>query len=338
MKKSILSLVALLIATMSYAQTAENPSAQTIETPVCYAYLPIQKFTLKYKFSYYEEKFYTNFRFIQGSDNVFRAGDKIIFRTEEERQITYSVKESQLAEATSGYIPFETSYEELTYMQKGICEISFVRDGKRFIFEPINDKYADTKRTVKNIASASYELEYRKNQNRIENELYKSNWCIQERKKQLMKFGIAPKLYNRIYLGYSPTNGGYDFMNIGYTGGLRLGEQKKVTPYLQFGAQFDWEVATDYKSELSISLPIDISWRCYLGQSNVAVSPFAGAIFRFNPRHSSEDGMLFQPGFEIGANLDYKRFYCGVLYHMEFFTREGLGHTRGLAVRVGCNF
>ena len=163
MKKSILSLVALLIATMSYAQTAENPSAQTIETPVCYAYLPIQKFTLKYKFSYCEDKFYTNLRFIKGSDNIFRAGDKIIFRTKEKQQVTYSLKESQLAEPISEYIPFETSYEELAYIQKGICEIMFVRDGKRFILEPINDKFAETKKNVKKLSVTANELEYQRN-------------------------------------------------------------------------------------------------------------------------------------------------------------------------------
>lgn len=331
-------MVALVMATMIYAQKAENISAQAIETPVCYAYLPGQKFTLKYKFSYGGEQFYTNLRFIKGSDNVFQAGDKIIFKTQNENEITYSVVEAQLEGAASGYIPFETSAEDLKNIQKGISEISFVRDGKRFSLEPIYDKYADTKRSANKIVPAAYKLEYRRNQEKIENELYKIEKARKEIKKQMMELGVAPKFYNRIYLGYSPTNDGCDFMNIGYTGGIRLGKQKKLTPYLQFGAQFDWEIAPNDKSELSISLPIDISLRYYVGQSNVAISPFAGAIFKVNPRHSTEDGMLLQPGFEIGANLDYKRFYCGVLYHMEFFTREGLGHTRGLALRVGCNF
>ncbi|MBO4661905.1 MAG: hypothetical protein J5630_04305 [Bacteroidaceae bacterium] len=325
MKKLIISLVALVMATMLYAQNAENISSQAIETPVSYAYLPGQKFTLKYKFSYDGEQFYTNLRFIKGSDNVFQAGDKIIFKTTEEKEVIFSVVESQLEKNASDYIPFETSAEELFNMQKGILDITFVRDGKRYSLEPINDKYADTKNNIKKITAAANELEYQRSLTK------KSNNAAGELKT------IAPKFYNRIYLGYSPTNDGCDFLNIGYTGGIRLAKSKN-TPYLQFGAQFDWEVAPNDKSELSISLPIDISWRCYVGQSNVAISPFAGAIFRINPRHSTEDGMLLQPGFEIGANLDYKRFYCGVLYHMEFFTREGLGHIRGIALRVGCNF
>lgn len=332
MRRSLSTIVFVLIAlTNLFAQTAENPLPQTVETPVCYAYLPGQKLTLKYKFSYGEEKFYTNLRFIKGSDNAFQPGDRIIFNTLNEKKIIFSVEENLLAGATSGYIPFETSAEELVSMQKGISGITFVRDGKSYSLEPINDKFAETKRSANKIVPAAYELEYIKNREKLEK-------ARKELIKQLMKLGVAPKFYNRIYLGYSPTNDGCDFMNIGYTAGIRLGKQETVTPYLQFGAQFDWEIAPNGKSELSISLPIDITWRYYLGQSNVALSPFAGAIFRINPRHSTEDGRLLQPGFEIGANLDYKRFYCGVLYHMEFFTREGLGNFRGLALRVGCNF
>lgn len=346
MRRSLSTIVFVLIAlTNLFAQTAENPLPQTVETPVCYAYLPGQKLTLKYKFSYGEEKFYTNLRFIKGSDNAFQPGDRIIFNTLNEKKIIFSVEENLLAGATSGYIPFETSAEELVSMQKGISGITFVRDGKSYSLEPINDKFAETKRSANKIVPAAYELEHRKNREKLENELYKIEKARKEQKKQMMKLGVAPKFYNRIYLGYSPTDKslmgytfGHDFMNIGYTAGIRLGKQETVTPYLQFGAQFDWEIAPNGKSELSISLPIDITWRYYLGQSNVALSPFAGAIFRINPRHSTEDGMLLQPGFEIGANLDYKRFYCGVLYHMEFFTREGLGNIRGLALRVGCNF
>ena len=328
MRRSLSTIVFVLIAlTNLFAQTAENPLPQTVETPVCYAYLPGQKLTLKYKFSYGEEKFYTNLRFIKGSDNAFQPGDRIIFNTLNEKKIIFSVEENLLAGATSGYIPFETSAEELVSMQKGISGITFVRDGKSYSLEPINDKFADTKKYANKINIYAKKFEYQKN--------------FIEKYKEIKV--IVPKFYNRLYFGYSPTiysdNSGHDFLNIGYAGGILLKESKNIIPYLQFGAQFDWEIASKAdKSELAVSIPIDITWRCYLGQSKVALSPFVGAIFKINPRHSTEDGKLLQPGFEIGANLDYKRFYCGVLYHMEFFTREGLGNIRGLALRVGCNF
>ena len=328
MRRSLSTIVFVLIAlTNLFAQTAENPLPQIVETPVCYAYLPGQKLTLKYKFSYGEEKFYTNLRFIKGSDNAFQPGDRIIFNTLNEKKIIFSVEENLLAGATSGYIPFETSAEELVSMQKGISGITFVRDGKSYSLEPINDKFADTKKYANKINIYAKKFEYQKN--------------FIEKYKEIKV--IVPKFYNRLYFGYSPTiysdNSGHDFLNIGYSGGILLKESKNIIPYLQFGAQFDWEIASKAdKSELAVSIPIDITWRCYLGQSKVALSPFVGAIFKINPRHSTSDGMLLQPGFEIGTNLDYKRFYCGVLYHMEFFTREGLGNIRGLALRVGCNF
>ncbi len=329
MKRSLGTIVFVLIAlTNLFAQTEENLLTQTVETPVCYAYLPNQKLTLKYKFSYGEEKFYTNLRFIKGSDNAFLPGDKIIFKTKDnENEIICNLDEKQMAETKSSYIPFEISAEDLANLQKGISGIRFVRDGNSFNLEPINDKFADTKKYANKINIYAKKFEYQKN--------------FIEKYKEIKV--IVPKFYNRLYFGYSPTiysnNSGHDFLNIGYSGGILLKESKNIIPYLQFGAQFDWEIASKAdKSKLAVSIPIDITWRCYLGQSKVALSPFVGAIFKINPRYSTSDGMLLQPGFEIGTNLDYKRFYCGVLYHMEFFTKEGMGNTRGLAVRLGINF
>jgi len=70
-----------------------NLLGQVTKTPVCYAYLPGRESTLKYKFSYGEEKFYTNLRFIKGSENAFKAGDRIIMKAEGDKTITFSVKE-----------------------------------------------------------------------------------------------------------------------------------------------------------------------------------------------------------------------------------------------------
>ena len=71
MKRSLSILVFALVA-------ISNLYAQMTETPVSYAYLPGRESTLKYKFSYGEEKFFTNLRLIKGSANAFLAGDKII--------------------------------------------------------------------------------------------------------------------------------------------------------------------------------------------------------------------------------------------------------------------
>lgn len=302
-----------------------NVFAQTVETPVCYGYSPELKFTLKYKFSYGEENFYTNLRFIRGSESILMAGDKIIMKTKDGKNITFDVTGDQLSGIADGYIPFETTVEELSSMQKGVTGISFVRDGKSYVIEPIKDKFAYTKQTASMICEYAFISE------------------VQELKKQKREIGIAPNFYHRIYLGYAPYNySGNNFsedLNIGYTAGIRLTKPSLSGSalYLQLGAQVDWEITpTGYKDGISITLPIDLTHRFYIGHSNVAISPFVGAEFRIIPRHYTlEDGALLQPGFEVGANLDYKHLNVGVLYHMEIFCKNDRGHNRGIAVRLG---
>lgn len=306
-----------------------NVFAQTVETPVCYGYSPELKFTLKYKFSYGEENFYTNLRFIRGSESILMAGDKIIMQTKDGKNITFDVTGDQLSGIADGYIPFETTIEELSSMQKGVTGISFVRDGKSYVIEPIKDKFAYTKQTASMICEYAFISE------------------VQELKKQKREIGIAPNFYHRIYLGYAPYmykfNCGNVFsedLNIGYTAGIRLTKPSLSGSalYLQLGAQVDWQIIRrdkGDKNDISITIPIDLTHRFYIGHSNVAISPFVGAEFRIIPRHYTQDGTLLQPGFEVGANLDYKLLNVGVLYHMEIFCKNNLGHNRGIAVRLG---
>lgn len=363
MKRSFSFLVFALVA-------ITNLLGQTTETPVCFAILPKLGLTLKYKFSYGEENFITNLRLISGSDNAFKTGDNIAIQTKEGKTITFCVKENQLAEAASGYIPMETSAEEINNMQKGIKGITLVRDGESYDFMPIKDNYAYTKANAKLVTRNAYSLERVSEKKKISSEKAEARRerinAYRELKKQMMEVGIPPKIYHRVYLGYAPQHfKGSVFiedLNFGYTGGLLLGGSSSQV-YVQFGAQFDCiiipktdisqfkellpkeklkdieeTINEESKDEYSVSLPIDITRRFYLGHSNVALSPFAGAVLKINPRHSIDDGMLLQPGLEFGLNLDYKRFYFGTLYHVEFFTRKGLGHTRGLAARVGFSF
>lgn len=320
MRRSLCTLLLVFIA-------IANVFAQTVETPVCYGYSPELKFTLKYKFSYGEENFYTNLRFIRGSESILMAGDKIIMQTKDGKNITFDVTGDQLSGIADGYIPFETTVEELSSMQKGVTGISFVRDGKSYVIEPIKDKFAYTKQTASMICEYAFISE------------------VQELKKQKREIGIAPNFYHRIYLGYAPyksykyrDNVFSEDLNIGYTAGIRLTKPSLSGSalYLQLGAQVDWEITpTGYKNDISITIPIDLTHRFYIGHSNVAISPFVGAEFRINPRHDTQNGDLLQPGFEVGANLDYKHLNVGVLYHMEIFCKNNLGHNRGIAVRLG---
>ena len=103
-----------------------NLFGQAIETPTCYAYLPGRESTLKYKYSYEGESFYSNFRFIKGSQNAFEVGDKIIMEASNGMAITFCVSENMLKQDNNEYIPFEISAEEMNILQNGIMSISIV--------------------------------------------------------------------------------------------------------------------------------------------------------------------------------------------------------------------
>ncbi len=147
--------------------------------------------------------------------------------------------------------------------------------------------------------------------------------------------------YYRIFAAYTPTirsvgdaKDFYEGLQLGCVSDIRLSGSGV---YYQIGAQFDWLSDPNGSDELGLSvIPLGISYRFNLAQK-LALSPFVDAVCKFNLRHSGDD-MTFQPGLQFGLNLDYKRFYFGVVYHAEFFTKEGLGHTRGLSARIGVVF
>jgi|GEM_PF-4575770 len=332
MRRSLCTLALVILA-------LTHMVAQTTETPVCDAYQPELKYTLKYKFSYGEDQFYTNIRLIYGSDNVFMAGDKIILKTTEGKGIVFTVNESQLAESPYGYLPFKISNEELNCLQNGIVDITFVRGGKNFIFESTKDQLRNAKKIAQMIPQYAIALKKQIEQMKIidaEKEIAKER----ARYKSIEEDDDdSPTFYNRLYVGYSPTTWWsihYDGVDIGYTGGISLGGNTN-NQYIQFGAQFEYYIApSGMTGGISILIPLDFSVRYNI--KDVALSPFVGAIWRINTKHSTSNRMLFQPGFEVGLNVDYKSSYIGILYHMEFFTLAGLGNTRGLAVRLGVNF
>ena len=152
MKRSLCILVFALVATT-------NLLAQTIETPICYAYLPGRESTLKYKFSYGDEIFYTNLRFIKGSQSVFKAGDKIVMSTIDGKTTTFEVTEEMLSNSTSDYLPFETSAEGLDVVMIGVESIVLIRDGKSYDLE--QNKYFNTrsKKDARKLAQNVFELE-----------------------------------------------------------------------------------------------------------------------------------------------------------------------------------
>ena len=329
MKRSLLCFCVCVLAIF-------NLLGQTIETATCYTYLVGRESTLKYKFSYDEEKekFYTNLRLIKGSESIFKVDDEIIIEPKEGLPIKFSFSKTLLEQTDSAYIAFETPIEDLNNLQKGIKSISLVREGKTYHFI-LNDYYKiQTKSAAETIIRDASTI---KKINVKESIISKKREVIEARKevrKEAERIGIPPAIYFRGYLG---NDSFADNLNVGYTTGFRLGKENCKT-YAQLGVQLDWNINAPKDYKLSVSLPLDLTYRFNLGESNTALSPFIGGIFKITPGGSKELGTLFQPGLEFGLNIDYKKLYIGTVYHIEFYTKNSLGHTRGLDFRMGINF
>ena len=307
-----------------------NLFGQAIETPTCYAYLPGRESTLKFKYSYEGESFYSNFRFIKGSQNAFEVGDKIIMEASNGMAITFCVSENMLKQDNNEYIPFEISAEEMNILQNSIMSISIVRHGERFVLEQ-NEYYRTlTQKNARLIADNAYRVEKLNRQEKAIKEKIDTKRKIT---KESEEAGLPPAYYNNIYIGNESFQ---DNIVCGYIGGVRLGKESKL--YAQFGAQMLWNINQPKGENIFLTFPLDLSYRFYLGNSGVALSPFIGGTFNINTAGSSNDHTLMLPGFEFGYNIDYKKAYIGTVYHAEFFTKKYLGHIRGLAFRIGVHF
>ena len=97
-------LVAFLFATVSFVSSI----AQPMETPVCYAFSEGSVSTLKYKFSYENEKYFIDLRLI-GHGNTFKAGDQVLFVTHDGAKYTYVIPE--IEEAPEYYLVEMNLYE-----------------------------------------------------------------------------------------------------------------------------------------------------------------------------------------------------------------------------------
>lgn len=337
----------LLTITLAFT-TLCSLMSQNIETPTCFAFLSEPNSTLKYKFSYQESNFFTCLRLIKGSESVFEDGDIITMETKDGTSLKFQITEDKLKDMNSGYIHFITSESELSSLKKGMNTIMLHRNGTTFPFKLDDYQNSCSKKNAQMIIENAYKTDKINEQKKI---IAEQKELIAEQKEKLSakreltklekELGIKPSKYNRLYLGYAPfyyQDGYYEDLNIGFTRGVRLGKKENI-PFIQYGVQFDWGIGHEgEKDEFSFTFPIDITQRYYLGKSNVSISPFVGALFKINVRHSTSDYELFQPGLEFGFNIDYKHFYTGILYHTEFFTKKGLGHTRGLSVRIGLSF
>jgi len=330
-------LIVFLLATSPFLACL----AQNLETPICYAFTEAKGYesTLKYKFSYQDEKYFINLRLV-GHDNSLNAGDQVIFETKNGTRYTYVIPKK---EEESEYQPFEIGYTDILQYQEGLNSITLVKEGKSKTLVLTSYCNSCTQRGAKGIIGDAYSLEKKKGRTAIEEEKLKvvqAKAKVFEEEKTTGAYLINVPFYNRLFAGYTPTQfkDGGDYaegFTFGYTGGLCL--NKKSTVYLEFGVQGDFfhQKVIESKNVFAFSIPIAITNRIELGHSGVTLSPFIGPMVRFNITESGSD--IFQIGGQGGLNLDYRHLNFGVAYHFEVWTK-GSNHSRGLALRLGYTF
>ena len=356
-------LVAFLFATVSFVSSI----AQPMETPVCYAFSEGSVSTLKYKFSYENEKYFIDLRLI-GHGNTFKAGDQVLFVTHDGAKYTYVIPE--IEEAPEYYL-VEMNYSDILHYQNGLKSITLVKDGKSQPMEITRYCNQCTKKGAKDIIRLAYSWEKKRGnitcktaiegeKQKLEEERLKTVQAkakVIEEEKATGAYLVNVPYYSRLYLGYAPTQDNYwhhgEGLTFGYTGGIRLGKESKG--YFEFGVQFDYsrikyllnlsssvsgntiemDHVYDKDNAFSVSIPLDFTGRFELGHTGVTLSPFIGPMVRFNLLESGSD--VFQDGGQCGLKLDYRHLYVGVEYHIEFVPKNG-DHTRGLAFRIGYTF
>lgn len=201
----------------------------------------------------------------------------------------------------------------------------------------------------------------------------------------------TPDHFNRVSIGYDANmftgkwSGGYSIesdmdanitlngFNIQYLHGIRL--TNSVPFYIEFGAK----IATHFKNEkvdysdgyvesskitkLSLSVPVNISWRFGISNS-FSLMPYTGLHFTGNllaqskyeekdkyenydesdvVNFFSEDEVevpwkRFQMGWQIGLGCNIDKFYLGFEYGLDFMKLYENCNTSNISVNIGYNF
>lgn len=189
--------------------------------------------------------------------------------------------------------------------------------------------------------------------------------------------------YSRIYVGYNPMTVSTDYegvddvtlhgVSFGYTRGISL--SKSLPMFLEVGGKVafnfkkdsdddDYESIETKQKALSVSVPVNFTYKLSFGDGNISLSPFFGLTFKgnvlaketeevtYNHRTEKEtydyfdkddvgkDGQWkrFQAGWQIGANLDIKQFSLGFHYGSDFNEICKKTTTSNWAVTLGYNF
>lgn len=165
--------------------------------------------------------------------------------------------------------------------------------------------------------------------------------------------------YNRIGVNYnnwnlSPKGGdgvNYSGVGVDYTHGFSISSEMPL--YIEAGAKF----MVAFKSEEgvkqtygNIAVPVNIAYKFTLNNPDLSIVPYTGINFKVNligktsydgddyDWYSDGDMKRFQMGWQIGAGLNYKQFYVGLGYELDFIKIAEKVNTSNFYVGVGYNF
>ena len=187
------------------------------------------------------------------------------------------------------------------------------------------------------------------------------------------------KNYNRFFLGYAPlkfifkgdgpefSKTGHGF-NIGWLGGYKV---TKETPlYLETGLAMNanfGQIQTERDKLLYFEIPLNITYRYYIKNTKLIISPYLGLHLKVNVLARDVDGVSYfdydsggygeydfddlslnrcQIGMQLGANIDYEHFFLGIGWNRDFTPigdvnsswPSGKGVTSGFRLNVGVIF
>lgn len=148
-----------------------------------------------------------------------------------------------------------------------------------------------------------------------------------------------PSSYNRIALSYRNVNLSSGGANFNLNGGSfdyihGFGVTRSLPIYVETGASAAFTTkdtgSGSYAGYMTIDVPVNCAYIFYIPNSEISISPFLGLNFKGNiigtndvasdTQEWYDEGNYrrFQLGWNIGAGMNYKKFYVGLSYGTDF--------------------
>lgn len=145
--------------------------------------------------------------------------------------------------------------------------------------------------------------------------------------------------YNRLLFGFASTAFVADGdserahgLNLAWLHGFNLTQGKKLPLYLEAGlgatAVFG-EVLSSTDKMLSFEIPVNVTYRYNIPNTNVRLSPYMGLHLKVNALAMDDDGDSYfdydganrcQVGMQLGVNFDFNRFTVGFGWSKDFMS------------------